>query len=258
MHVYEAGVWPGGEPFYAMQLVAGRSLDEVVARRTTLAERLALLPHVIAVADALAYAHNEHVIHRDLKPANVLVGEFGETVVIDWGLAKDLGDAAAIRRSRCRRRASRDAERDRRGQRSSARRRTCRRSRRAARRSISAPTSTRSARCSITLLVGRRAVSRRRRRDDVLDAGQGRAADAAREREPGAPPDLVAIVGKAMARDPRDRYPTRRASSREDLKRFQTGQLVGAHRYYARPARRALAAPGIAWRSALVWPRSSR
>src|ERR1044071_1345030 len=91
IHVYEAGVWPGGEPFYAMPRVSGRSLDKVVAEKQTLAERLGLLPHVIAVADALAYAHNENVIHRDLKPANVLVGEFGETVVIDWGLAKDLG-----------------------------------------------------------------------------------------------------------------------------------------------------------------------
>src|SRR5580692_1719550 len=90
VHVYEAGVWPGGEPFYAMQLVAGRSLDKVVAERKTLNERLGLLPTVIAVADALAYAHSEHVIHRDLKPSNVLVGEFGETVVIDWGLAKDV------------------------------------------------------------------------------------------------------------------------------------------------------------------------
>jgi serine/threonine protein kinase len=93
IHVYEAGVWPGGEPFYAMPLVAGRSLDKVVAEKQTLNERLGLLPNVIAVADALAYAHNGNVIHRDLKPANVLVGEFGETVVIDWGLAKALGDA---------------------------------------------------------------------------------------------------------------------------------------------------------------------
>ncbi len=88
--VLEAGTWPDGEPFYAMTLVPGRSLDAEIARRPSLAERLALLPRVGAVADALAYAHSQGIVHRDLKPANVLVGDFGETVVIDWGLAKDL------------------------------------------------------------------------------------------------------------------------------------------------------------------------
>src|SRR5262249_14757386 len=88
------GRWPSGEPFYSMKLVAGRSLHEVISTTPSVAGRLALLPNVIAVADAIAYAHSQGVIHRDLKPANVLVGAFGETVVIDWGLAKDLRDVS--------------------------------------------------------------------------------------------------------------------------------------------------------------------
>src|SRR5688500_14436462 len=90
VNILEAGAWPGGEPFYVMKLVTGQSLDKVIAARPSLDARLGLLPNVIAVVDALAYAHSARVIHRDLKPGNVLVGEFGETVVIDWGLAKDL------------------------------------------------------------------------------------------------------------------------------------------------------------------------
>jgi WD40 repeat protein len=90
--IHEAGRWADGTPFYAMKLVAGRSLRDLLAERTTVDDRIALLHHVIAVADALAYAHGRRIIHRDLKPANVIVGDFGETVVIDWGLAKDLGE----------------------------------------------------------------------------------------------------------------------------------------------------------------------
>ncbi|HMG57866.1 MAG TPA: serine/threonine-protein kinase, partial [Kofleriaceae bacterium] len=77
--VHEAGRWLDGTPFYAMKLVAGRSLRELIAERRTVEERIALLHHVIAVADALAYAHGRNIIHRDLKPANVIVGDFGET-----------------------------------------------------------------------------------------------------------------------------------------------------------------------------------
>jgi eukaryotic-like serine/threonine-protein kinase len=88
--VHEAGRWGDGTPFYAMKLVAGRSLRDLIAERKTVDERIRLLHHVIAVADAIAYAHGRNIIHRDLKPSNVIVGDFGETVVIDWGLAKDL------------------------------------------------------------------------------------------------------------------------------------------------------------------------
>ena len=91
--VHEAGRWPDGTPFYAMKLVSGRPLRELIAERKTVAARLGLLQHVVAVADALAYAHDRNIIHRDLKPANVIVGDFGETIVIDWGLAKDLSAA---------------------------------------------------------------------------------------------------------------------------------------------------------------------
>jgi hypothetical protein len=87
--VLEAGRWPSGEPYYVMKLVAGRTLHERFACATTLRDRLALLPHVVAVADAVGYAHREGVIHRDIKPANIVIGEFGETVVVDWGLAHD-------------------------------------------------------------------------------------------------------------------------------------------------------------------------
>jgi len=91
--IHEAGRWPDGTPFYSMKLVAGRSLKELIAACSSIDERLRLLDHVIAVADAVAYAHGRRIIHRDLKPGNVIVGEFGETVVIDWGLAKDLSGA---------------------------------------------------------------------------------------------------------------------------------------------------------------------
>ena len=90
--VLELGRWPDGEPFYAMPLVEGEPLDEAIARTTTAAQRLALLPRVAAAAEAVAYAHDRGVVHRDLKPANILLGRFGETVVIDWGLAAPLDE----------------------------------------------------------------------------------------------------------------------------------------------------------------------
>jgi serine/threonine protein kinase len=91
--IYEAGRWRStSEPFYAMKLVEGRTLKEALVEAPHLAARLALLPNVLAVAEAVAFAHTHRIIHRDLKPANVLLGPFGETIVADWGLAKDLDE----------------------------------------------------------------------------------------------------------------------------------------------------------------------
>lgn len=95
--IHDGGVWPSGAPYYVMKLVTGESLEKVIGACSTAAERMALLPHGIAVADALAYAHDAGIVHGDLEPANVLVGTFGETVVIDWELAKELRDPADAR-----------------------------------------------------------------------------------------------------------------------------------------------------------------
>ncbi|MBL8624399.1 MAG: serine/threonine protein kinase [Myxococcales bacterium] len=89
--VYEAGRWRDGEPFYAMRLVRGAPLARLIEQRPALADRLALLGEVIKVGEALAYAHAQGVLHRDVKPANIMVGPYGQTVLIDWGLARDRG-----------------------------------------------------------------------------------------------------------------------------------------------------------------------
>jgi serine/threonine protein kinase len=91
--VHEAGRWSDGTPFYSMKLVSGTSLAELIQGARSWEERRALVVHVAAVADAMAYAHSKRIIHRDLKPSNVIVGGFGETIVIDWGLAKSIDDA---------------------------------------------------------------------------------------------------------------------------------------------------------------------
>lgn len=86
--VYELGHRPDGSLYYTMKLVRGRTLSEALKNAGDLTARLQLLPHFVDLCQAIAYAHSRGVLHRDLKPSNVMVGEFGETVVIDWGLAK--------------------------------------------------------------------------------------------------------------------------------------------------------------------------
>ena len=89
--VYEAGVLPDGRAFYAMKLVSGARLDHYLAGSPSLAERLRVIRRV---GEALAFAHMRGVIHRDLKPQNVMVGEFGEVYVMDWGVDAVAGTPA--------------------------------------------------------------------------------------------------------------------------------------------------------------------
>ncbi len=86
--VYELGRRPDGTLYYTMKLVRGRTLAAELSARRQLSERLRLMSHYLDLCQAVAYAHSRGVVHRDIKPANVMVGEFGETVVLDWGLAR--------------------------------------------------------------------------------------------------------------------------------------------------------------------------
>ena len=91
MPVYEVGQRPGGAYYYTMKLVRGRTLADALAACRSLGDRLKLLHHYVDLCNAVAYAHDRGVIHRDLKTENTMLGEFGETVLIDWGLAKVKG-----------------------------------------------------------------------------------------------------------------------------------------------------------------------
>jgi serine/threonine-protein kinase len=89
--IHEVGIDPERRPFFTMQLVRGESLDRLIERahagsQAWTQERLVLV--LVRVCEVLAYAHSKGVIHRDLKPSNVMAGRFGETYVMDWGLAK--------------------------------------------------------------------------------------------------------------------------------------------------------------------------
>jgi tetratricopeptide (TPR) repeat protein len=211
-----------------MRLVAGRSLDDAITGARSFDERLALLPHVLAIADAMAYAHGQGVIHRDLKPHNVLVGEFGETVVIDWGLAKEVGAAEASGDSPL---PLSDTS------------------------GVSEPGETTAGdvlgtpaymppeqasgrpvdQCADVYAIGAILYHLLAGRPPYVADSSAELIAAVHSGPPEplpklVPSDLVAIVERAMARDAAARYPSARELA-DDLRRFQTGQLVGAHRY---------------------------
>jgi eukaryotic-like serine/threonine-protein kinase len=85
--VHDVGTLQDGRVFYAMKFVEGHRLDKHIHAAPSVSDRLRLF---LRVCDAVAFAHARGVLHRDLKPANVMIGPFGEVLVMDWGLAKIL------------------------------------------------------------------------------------------------------------------------------------------------------------------------
>src|ERR1044071_63488 len=224
--IYDAGVLEDSQPFYAMRHVPGASLDQAMAECDD-SKRLGLLAPVLAAAEAVAYAHQRGIIHRDLKPSNILVWPFGDTVVVDWGLAgiedasrhdgtgSDPGvepDPIATHRGSVLGTPRYMAPEQARGE----------------------PATPQSdvyamggilyhALTGVPPVIGD-AVTR------MLERVARAEVRPLRDVAPALPGDLVAIVERAMASAPEDRYPSC-GELAADLRRFQTGKLVEAHHY---------------------------
>ncbi len=249
--LYDAGVTAEGRAFYVMRKVSGRGLDRVMAALPTLDERLGLLPALLAACDAVAHAHARQVVHRDLKPANILIGDYGETMVIDWGLAKAIGEseppgvrvvampppAAAEEVSGTRTKASQSptappllpddlhtvvgsvfgtpgfmSPEQARGE------------------TLDTRGDVYALGATLYHLLAGRPPHVGKSATEVIDRVRLEPAQPLAEVCPGAPAELVAIVDKAMAFEIEQRYPDASALA-VDLRRFLAGQLVAAHRY---------------------------
>lgn len=230
--VYELGQRKDGSLYYSMRQVRGRTMKDALTGET-LAERLALLPNYLKLCQAMAYAHSRGVIHRDLKPENVMLGEFGETVVLDWGLAKvrgreDLnldGLADGIEQYRDAsdkltiaglalgtpsfmppEQALGELE------------------------SVDERSDVYSLGAILFEIITRRPPFEGDSAISVLYQVVNEEAPPVEELERSVPSELAAICRRAMAKDPADRYPDAGALA-EDVHRFQVGGLVRAHAY---------------------------
>ncbi len=259
--VHELSAKPDGALFYVMRYVHGQTFEDALQEcaasdpESAFSCRMQLLGSLIQTCEAMAYAHARDIIHRDLKPANIVLGEFGETVILDWGLARAVAEEDAPVQ----------------GMRSSA-----------------ASAAEGGELTSVGELLGTPNYMAPEQVDAALGPvgkasdvyalgtilyrlltgtlpyqGSGRGllqaltssapSPSPKLRRPGIPPELAAICEKSMSKDPRGRFPDAAAMAAE-LRAFRDGRLVSIyaysrsellHRFVARNKMAVIAAVGV-------------
>jgi formylglycine-generating enzyme required for sulfatase activity/serine/threonine protein kinase len=229
VNILDGGRWASGDPFYVMQRIRGQDLAETIKGLETLHERLSKLSIVLDVANAMAYAHAQKIIHRDLKPANILVGHFGETVIIDWGLAKIVGEGEDSSSGRAL--LERDGEAPLTIQGSVMGTPAYMAPEQAEGNDLDERADVYAIGAILYHLLGGHPPYQGSSRAVIFKLLEKRPPERSLDQVDGSiPAALVSIVNKAMHLDREARYRTAHQLA-QDLKRFVNGQLVGAHSY---------------------------
>lgn len=218
--VHEVGRRRDGTLYYTMKLVRGTTLSAALAECDSLAARLKRLGSFWDVCNAIAFAHSRGVVHRDIKPANVMVGEFGETVLLDWGIAKvedptaaaydptqtEIGSLLGTPAYMSPEQASGSVDRI---------------DRRSDVWGLGA--------VLYQILTGKPPYSGKTG-TDVIERATQVDVKPVRELQPDAPPELAAVAEKALQRDPDKRYQTAQELAAE-VESYMTGGKVRAYQY---------------------------